>query len=479
MHWLALHCAGLPLAVFAGPDIATAVVIEWSGGRERIVAAGIRAREAGIDPGMSLGAARIRRPDLSVLVRDRSAEESALQRLAGECLRFTDHVAPEPPLDLLLEIGRSRHLFGGLDPLLAGIDNLLDRRGYAAARGLAPTPAAARLLARAGGGLVDSGESLAEVLADLPAGLVAPDADTAKRLTGWGIDRLGECLALPRAGLARRLGPAFVAALDRITGQQPETVPRFTPSDRFSARLALPQETRSLDSVLAAVDILCGELAEWLRARDAAIHGFTLELHPERNADPCTAVHVGLVTPGREAGHLLTLARERLERTGLQAPVSAVSLQGEAAVGYAPPPADFWAGGDGEPPERLLERLRARLGRRAVSGITLCADHRPERAWAWSEPGQAPLREPVTAPTRPLWLLAEPVALATGEGHYPLLGAGALEMLAGPERIETGWWDGGNVERDYFIARSRIGLVLWIYRQRRLPGRWFVHGLFG
>jgi protein ImuB len=48
-------------------------------------------------------------------------------------------------------------------------------------------------------------------------------------------------------------------------------------------------------------------------------------------------------------------------------------------------------------------------------------------------------------------------------------------LLAGPERIESGWWDGDDAKRDYFIARSEESSLLWVYRDEE---GWFVHGLF-
>jgi protein ImuB len=73
-------------------------------------------------------------------------------------------------------------------------------------------------------------------------------------------------------------------------------------------------------------------------------------------------------------------------------------------------------------------------------------------------------------PVRPLWLLHEPYALPTGP-------AGAsLQLESGPERIESGWWDGHDVGRDYFVGRNERGEALWLYRDRE--GGWFVHGVF-
>jgi protein ImuB len=66
----------------------------------------------------------------------------------------------------------------------------------------------------------------------------------------------------------------------------------------------------------------------------------------------------------------------------------------------------------------------------------------------------------------------------------PCLDGRALQLLSGPERIESGWWDTGLAERDYFIAQALDGALVWIYRTR-LPRAddaqaqgWFLQGRF-
>jgi protein ImuB len=85
-------------------------------------------------------------------------------------------------------------------------------------------------------------------------------------------------------------------------------------------------------------------------------------------------------------------------------------------------------------------------------------------------------------PVRPVWLLAAPQPLHTRD-HQPWLDGGELQLLSGPERIETGWWDEALAERDYFIAQAADGALVWVYRAR-LPqaapgGTWFLQGRFG
>jgi protein ImuB len=47
------------------------------------------------------------------------------------------------------------------------------------------------------------------------------------------------------------------------------------------------------------------------------------------------------------------------------------------------------------------------------------------------------------------------------------------------ERIETGWWDGKDVMRDYYCALDIRGVKLWIFRECSPPHAWYLHGFFG
>jgi protein ImuB len=53
----------------------------------------------------------------------------------------------------------------------------------------------------------------------------------------------------------------------------------------------------------------------------------------------------------------------------------------------------------------------------------------------------------------------------------------SIVACLGPERIETGWWRGASVRRDYFRIESDDGRRWWLFR-RLDDGRWFFHGEF-
>jgi protein ImuB len=47
----------------------------------------------------------------------------------------------------------------------------------------------------------------------------------------------------------------------------------------------------------------------------------------------------------------------------------------------------------------------------------------------------------------------------------------------GPERIETLWWRGPTIRRDYYRIALESGEHLWIFR-RLHDTNWFLHGAF-
>jgi protein ImuB len=184
---------------------------------------------------------------------------------------------------------------------------------------------------------------------------------------------------------------------------------------------------------------------------------------------------LSLSMPSRDPAHLLVLLRERLSNVALPDRVESIALTAAETMQLAPRNFSFFGDRQELSENRLalVERLRARLGDAAVSGLALVPDHRPELAWQPAEPGSAAVALPSNP--RPLWLLAEPKPLrANPDGASPA----TLSILTGPERIETGWWDGNDVTRDYFVARNTAGARFWVFRERSRAGRWFVHGVF-
>jgi protein ImuB len=165
---------------------------------------------------------------------------------------------------------------------------------------------------------------------------------------------------------------------------------------------------------------------------------------------------------------LLLLARERLQALELPAPVSALRLQALEFTAASVLQGDFF-GSDAQQLQQLqllLDRLQARLGDQQVRGLALEADHRPERSWRLVAPQQPTAVPDLPAGVRPCSLLQPPRRI-----EAPAV------LLSGPERIESGWWDGGDVTRDYYVARAVDGARLWVF-QDLARGEWYLQGLW-
>lgn len=392
-------------------------------------------------------------------------EREALEAAAAWACQFTPRVSLERPQALLLEVAGSLRHFGGRWKFLARLRAGLIGLGFEARIGEAPTARAALWLARGDGRRLEA----------QPVSVIGLAPEALALLAGLGVSTVGGLLRLPRDGVALRFGEGLLDAIDQATGRAPEARGFFAPPARFEARLELPAPVLRTESALFAAHRLLVQMEGFLAARQAGVRAFSLALRHED--PPATEVRVGLAAAGRTAEHFARLLRERLGALALRAPVEAIGLEAGDLEPLAEKSCALFDDprGGGEAWLRLIERLQARLGSGAVHGLDVREDHRPERAFrcvafeATEGPGAGAGRKRAQdcgTGARPLWLLDPPRRLSEGE----------FALLAGPERIESGWWDGAEARRDYFIARTGERSLAWIYRERE--GHWFLHGFF-
>ncbi len=421
---------------------------------------------------MAVAAARALVPELVVLPRDEAAERQALDGLAGWAWQFSPQLSLRPPRALLLEVGASLKLFGGFDALLERLRSGVTGLGYQAVLASAPTPLGALCLARCGRDIhVQTPDELRRVLVPLPLSLFDWDSAVLDSLQGMGVRRIGELLRLPRDGLARRFGAATPGYLDRLFGRLPDPQLPYALPQTFRRCLQLPAEVETAAALLFALQRLVQELCGWLTGQGAGVQRLAIRLHHREGQG--TQLSVGSGRPGRDAGLFIELLRERLTRLVLESPVTGVELYADQLSELHGCSGDLFGDSRKAAPD-LIDRLRARLGGNSVHGLDTVAEHRPERAWRYCEPGTA--QQPVAALYRPLWLLPVPRRLQVRDGR-PCL-QGPLQLQPDRERIEAGWWDGEDIRRDYFIAVNAAGSRYWVYRELTGERRWFLHGIF-
>ena len=449
--------------------------------------------------------------------------DANMHGLALWALQFTPRVAcvpsPAPFGDaLVLELSASQRLFGGRQQLARRLLREARQQGVRAIS-WAPTSLAAIALARCGlrHGF---GAPLAQVLAPLPLAALDATAHHAQLLSQLGCTSLGAVQALPRGGVARRFGAELLATLDQTCGLRPDRYPWIDLPARFDARLELPMRIDQADGLMHGARHLLLQLCGWLAAQRAGIRSCTLRwCH-----DAMRSKHVGdggelvlhTATITRDVGHLTRLLQAHLVHVQLLAPVGELSLHADAPEALHEASASLLPDttAQGESLVQVLERITARLGSHQVQCPQLQADHRPEWQVQWRPACQlgtpSPAQPTVPPLPQPSFLLAEPLQLLQDGNSQPLY-QGPLQLLAGPQRIEGGWWhrspcfvqpgDGKadtkprtdapppttpasqiahTAVRDYWVAHSAYAGLLWVFHTRlsAQDSAWFLHGRF-
>lgn len=456
------------------------------------------ARLAGVSEGQRLADMRALCPDLKADFADPHGDRAALERLALWMRRWCPWTVADPWTaegvaaghGLILDTTGSDHLCGGEAAMLADMEAALSALGYSARLALAPSWGAAWALARFG-----AVRAICADPAPLPVAALRLDAETVLLLNRLGLRTVGALAGLPRLALMRRFARAApernpLIRLDQMTGHLPEPVspPGEAAAFRADARLAEPVFDPS-HHLPGLCDALCGQLA---RAHRGARR---LRLTVYRTDGEVSRVEASCASPGRDAGHLAFLFRDRLERLDPGFGFDLISLEAPVTEPLGTRQVDLSGGTDARLElSQLVDRLTARFGRIALARLHPMASHVPERAETRAAPmAEAPVHP--GAPTERPQRLLDPaeevhVLYAVPEGPPAQFlwrhRSYRVARQQGPERIAPEWWQdrAGTRLRDYFKVEDEAGHRFWLYREgvtgdgRGSAPRWFLHGIF-
>jgi protein ImuB len=426
------------------------------------------AAAAGLRAGMRLTAAHALLPDVAMVDHDPSAETRWQQFLAAWAYRHSSLVSAQWPGCLVLEVRASFGLLGPWPRIEARLREELATLGFAHRIAMAPTPRAAHVLAGLRDGLaVDQPTAMQDLLDRVPVRRALLPDDAGERLHRMGLRDLRAIRALPTDSVRRRFCLALLDHLDRLYGSADDPLAYYAPPDHFDSRIELDCEVESRTALLFPLRRMIGDLCTCLSIRDGGVQRFVLRLeHEETHTD----VEVGLLAAEREPAMLFELTRGRLERVQLERPVVAMRLLARELPPFVPASRDLFdvRAQQTLPWPQLRERLRARLGDAAVHRMVPTSDPRPERAWRRADADAVRMAQAPVRPPRPLWLLPKPIPLRDPQ----------LRIVSGPERLESGWWDGDEARRDYYVLETSQGQRAWAFAPPGEQGGWMLHGWF-
>ena len=454
------------------------------------------AERLGLRPGMSLAQAQAIVPEVRVLPHEPRGDREMLRQLANWAVRFSPLVEPREPDTLLIDITGCERLFGGEANIARQAVTGLRQRGFCTHAAIADTVGAAYALALAdaaagrGAVIAPPGQTRA-CLAPLPPAALRIDPRVVARLEALGLRTIGDLLRLPRASLPARFGTQLVLRLRQALGEAFEGVGVHDPPQSPHARMEIEQPARDLVALEPVVRDLLADVFVQLRRLSLALRRLDCVLSCEE-ALPVT-LSVGLSRPSRSVKHTGALLRERLERVDLSVGVCAVMLVARETARWRAGQGDLFEPLEPDGEEQLgclIDRLAARLGYHTVLRSQLLDDYQPEAAFRYvsaangDEPQGGDCRNPQPV-ARPVQLFQRPVPIRVialvPDGPPSWFAYRGREYVvaasAGPERLETGWWRGADVRRDYFRVTAETGEQFWIFHAFH-DRRWYMHGVF-
>lgn len=462
---------------------------------------------AGVRRGARVVDMRALCPSLRVDYADIGGDRAALSRLMFWARRWCPWTAVDGDAGLVLDTTGADHLWGGEAQMLREIEGRLSSAGLSASLATAPTHGAAWALARFGGvRAVCSVAALAARVAPLPVTALRLDADTVLLLGRLGLKTIGDLAAVPRLSLARRFARAPLQAnpllrLDQMMGHIAEPVSSPDDPPRFVAQARLAEPVQDPEPHLPG---LCADLCGTLAAAGYGARRVAITVY--RTDGEIACVEVATAQPVRDPDHIRRLFDGKLDRIDPGFGFDHVTLAATVTETLSASQARLdGSADDGAALARLIDRLSARFGTRAVQRPVLHQSHLPERRERWlpaigddqgrgREKDRADMR-PLRA-ERPLRLFDTPeeirVLYAVPDGPPAQFMwrrvTHRVTRFAGPERIAPEWWrdNPGTRLRDYYRIEDQTGRRFWIYRAGILGDgrgpdapRWFVHGVFG
>lgn len=473
MLWLCLNFPDLPINIFS-IDKAIEKPIAIIGSSNTIIAINKTCRSLGIKNGMSLSAAYAISNLIEVKHRNKHKETKKLEEIAISLFQYSSQISISLPSSILVEIGASIALFRDTQNLINQIKRTIIKLGLNAQTAASPTPMAAIWLAlQKTNATVLTINDLPQHINPLPISTIEPKNRSNIQPSDIGIQTIGQLACVPRSAVTQRWGSDILDQLDRAFGRKPDPLPLFILPHRFSTEVSLNLPASSVTEILFGLHRIMQTMTTYLQVKQRGVIEFELSVTNEE--DFSHSFNFKLSVPSRDPKHLSNLVQERLNRETIPSRIESIQLKSIHELTLTPSSRSLIPQSERTELSRgqLIDQLQARLGEKSVYGVTVYADHRPEKSWRATVPGEQQYYAPLNH--RPSWLLHTPKALVS-ISDIPQL-RGPLTILNGPERIETGWWDEKDIKRDYYLALTQDRSQIWIYKDVK-DRKWFLHGIF-
>ena len=467
MHWLYLHFPRLQLDLFeqlhpeqTGPT----VVID--GTDNTVCQLSAAALTAGIKPGMGLAEITAIHAQTCIIEYAANSENCQLEQLATTLYAIASDIVCVASNGIAINLSPLELYYQGLDNFMALCKRTLAARQVHFHYGSGATIEIARVLARSHFDRVESEPGLAlNHLKNCSLQATELPSKEKEQLNRIGIRTLGQLIALPLDEIGKRFNNQIITYLLAIKGVKQPPYSLFHPRKVFSQYLELPYAVESAPRLSRYIAIVLANNCAYLQKRNLATDTLQFELQQREHDNLMFKVNAG--TPHHHLSEWQMLIDLKLEQLKLDSPVTSLTLTCDQLVEFDPENLSLLQSSYSRHAENmLLGKLLARLGSDSVKTVEQVNEHRQDYV---VQQACALHKAPACSEAnglQPLWLMVQPQPLTE-----------QTQIVYGPERVHTGWWDDHPVKRDYFLALTGKGQRLWVYRDDQQ--HWYVHGYFG
>lgn len=473
------------------------VVIDGVAPQEKVVARCVRARQLGIEHGMTKAQAEA---SAAALFRRRETkEEKVAQAFLMELVfRFSPRVetiacfdnnyanAIEPSLILLLDSSGTGALFGSVEDYAQKLHKELQQASFPAGVGSAVHADTAVVLARSTHGVIATDRhSARQCLAGLPIARLDCDAKTLSVLRRWGIRTFGDLAALPETALVSRLGQQGRKLQQLARGESARLLVPDEPEFTLSETAALDTPIELLDSLLFVLSPMLETTLRKAGQYGYAIRSVCLTLELERMGPHAIAVRPATPTQNQEV--LLKLLNLELRAHPPGSGIVSVTLDAEPTQPQTAQRGLFQA--QFPEPDKLdilLARLRAIAGDEYVGSPQLQNSHGEDTFTL--VPFRPCVREDETCTTalhQTVLRMCRPPdeVRVTCWDHQPrvMVWQGVRHLVrssVGPWDSSGSWWDGGAWNHDLWDVVTGDPPQALRLRHDNVSNKWFVVGVY-
>jgi protein ImuB len=415
----------------------------------------------------------------------------------------------EHPSSLFLDVTNLAPLYKTETRLIQKVSEHFRSAGYLVRIAIADTLSVAWGLAHYApdNNSIAPAKSELDPLRGLPTQSLRLSPKTCDTLQQLGVTQVHQLLRLPRASLTARFGREINLRLNQATGATREVFEVIHTPAEYSAEKILEWPVKDTATTMVIVQRLIEEVCQQLTADACGALQWHIRLARQQTTP--IRLEIKLFQPTTTAEHVMQLAEMQLENhpelrplspgkrkhLSRQSPVVEVHVGVTNCVQLAERQRKLF---DEDPSlnrtalAQLINRLSSRLGQDQVTRPVLQSGAQPEFSFRLKPLVDPTKRHAKTRQKKSHYVMARPLRLLNPAiGLLPCPASQTLPATFqkpdhsvirivhhwGPERIETGWWRGETVCRDYWRIETEHGSQLWVYRDRR-SRKWFLHGEF-